>query len=164
MTLIKHKLNRDHPPAWGLIKFCLCKILNSSDKQGGLIIKMLQGKYSLQPDLHNGHVLYKMHGHPHFIYYSNYYSRWVINQEINERFTHIVSLMGDVACPTDSKYWTWWNTNLRRWSPVPDVEMKCVGDCDLSDDHKCEAKNNPCHEMAHCSQKGGTGPGQKKVS
>ena len=54
---------------------------------------MLQGKYSLQPDLHNGHVIYKMHGHPHFIYYSNYYSRWVINQEVNERFTHIVSLM-----------------------------------------------------------------------
>lgn len=34
--------------------------------------------------------------------------------------------------------------------------MQCVGDCDLSDSHKCEAKNNPCHEMAQCSQKGGS--------
>ena len=96
----------------------------------GQILKLLQGKYSRQKDFHNGHVIYKMHGHPHFIYFSLFHGRWVINQEINERFTHILSLMGDVPCPSDSDYWTWWDNTYRRWQPVPDISLKCVGNCE----------------------------------
>ena len=100
-----------------------------SDGANGQIIKMLQGKYSRDSELHNGRVIYKMYGHPHYIYYSLTYGRWVINTEINERFMAVSSLSGDVPCPSMSKYWMWFDHVERHWTPVSHVSVKCIGEC-----------------------------------
>lgn len=49
---------------------------------------MLQGKYVREPELYNDHVIYKMQGHNHYIYYSNVYQSWVINQD-REKYMEI---------------------------------------------------------------------------
>jgi hypothetical protein len=95
-----------------------------------MIIKLLKGKYTKLNDLHNGRVIYKMHGHSHYIYYSGSIKKWMINQELHDSYSRIVSLSGDVSCPVNVQSWTWYDGNVRSWMPVPKISLECYGKCD----------------------------------